>query len=283
MEASFINTKSLGLEVIDLEEYPDFSERPTHPMSLETQVLFMERLAETLMQSPNSFLQLLVDSALEFCGADSAGISVEQYSTDAANAGPARDTHADPVGYQWVATAGQYGPLLDAVIPRSPSACDICLHRGRPQIYRVSRQFLQRIIGVDAARVTDGLMLPWEAGERRGTIWVLAHSRTRAFNQGHLDTLALLARFTALCVEQQRRQKRLDQEWAITAASAVIKMLALRISDSLQDLTDLISTAQNGRWNGSARALAQRLEIPLSVLTDLVEQSLGKGSRPRPN
>ena len=270
------NPVFLGLEVIDLKDYPAFSARPSRPPNPAAQAKLIERLARTLLEDPDSILQWLVDSALDMCGADSAGISVERYFKSETDF----DTRID--GFQWIATAGQYRRLLDAVIPRKPSACDICLGRGRPQLYRVSTPFL-RSIGVDAARVTDGLMVPWGADGRRGTIWILAHGRTEAFDQGNLETLELLAGFAALCVTQQHRRKREDYEWAVSAASAVIKVLALRIHDPLQELSDLIFLAQNGKWEGSATRLAEQLSEPLSVLNDLVDDSLGKHLKSRPN
>jgi hypothetical protein len=276
MAGSTFDSVISGLEVIDLEDYPAFSARPIRPSNPMAQAKFIERLAKELLDDPDSILQWLVDSALDLCGADSAGISIERYFDSEGNF----DTSTG--GFQWIATAGQYGPLLDAVIPRKPSACDICLGRGRPQLYRVSTPFL-RSIGVDAAKVTDGLMVPWEAEGRRGTIWVLAHGRTEAFDQSNLETLELLARFAALCVTHQHRRKQKDYEWAVTAASAVIKVLALRIHDPMQELSDLVFLAQNGKWDGSATSLAQQLSQSLSILTDLVDDSLGKHLKSRPN
>jgi hypothetical protein len=276
MPVSTVDSATSGLEVIDLADYPAFSARPTRPANPTAQAKFIERLAKELLEDPDSILQWLVDAALDMCGADSAGISVERYF----NSNGDLDTSTS--GFQWIATAGQYRPLLDAVIPRKPSACDICLGRGRPQLYRVSKPFL-RSIGVDAARVTDGLMVPWEAEERRGTIWLLAHGRTEAFDQSNLETLELLASFAALCVTQQHRRKQKDYEWAVVAASAVIKVLALRIHDPLQELSDLVFLAQNGKWDGSPTSLAQQLSGSLSILTDLVDDSLGKHLNSRPN
>jgi hypothetical protein len=265
-----------GLEVIDLEDYPAFSKRLAPPANPAAQIEFIERLTTALLENPDSILQWLVDSALELFGADSSGISLEQ-SFDAEDG-----IHTGAEGYQWIATAGQYGPLLDAVIPRIPSACNICLDRGRPQLYRLSESFLHSI-GVDAARVTDGLMVPWESAGRRGTIWILAHGRTEAFDLRHLETLQLLARFAALYFTQQLKQKQKQQEWAVVAASAVMKVLARRIQDPLREISRIIFLAQIGRWDGSATSLAEQLSRPLSVLTELIDGSLGQAPNSRPN
>jgi hypothetical protein len=278
MVSSRVDPVISGLEVIDLQDYPAFSERPPHPHNPATNVFFIERLATALLQDPDSILQWLVDSALEVCGADSAGISMERHFDSSSNA----RFDSGAICYQWIATAGQYGHLTNAVIPCKPSACDICLGRGRAQLYRLSESFLLSI-GVDAARVTDGLMVPWEIEGRRGTIWILAHGRTEAFDQRHLETLELLARFAPLCVMQQQHRKQNEYEWAVATASAVIKVLALRIEEPLRALGDLIFVAQNGRWGGSATALAEQLSRPLSELDDLINKSLGQPPNSRPN
>jgi hypothetical protein len=280
MVSATVDSIAPGLEVIDLIDYPAFSARPAGPPNPAAQMLLIERLSAALLKDPDSILQWLVNSALDICSADSAGISME-HSIDAESS---LDSSFDPtsLGYQWIATAGQYGPLQHSVLPRRPSACDICLDRGRPQLYRVSERFL-RSIGVDAASVTDGLMVPWEADGRRGTIWVLAHGRNEAFDPRHLETLELLARFAALCVNQDRRKKEKEREWALLAASAVIKVLAHRIQDPIHQIAHLTFLAQIGRWDGTAKSLADQLAEPLLTLTSIVEDSLGSDVRSRPN
>jgi hypothetical protein len=280
MTGSTVDPAVSGLEVIDLQDYPPFLARPAHPRNPAAQVSFIERLATALLQNPDSILQWLVDSALDMCGADSAGISMERYFD------PDSDTRYDigPVGFQWVATAGRYRSLIDAVVPSSPSASNICLDRGRPQLYRASGPFLLSR-GLDTTTITDGLIVPWEAEERRGTMWILAHGRTEAFDQRHLETLELLARFVALCITQQQSHNQKRQEWAVVAASAVIKVLAHRIHEPLRDLSHLIFLAQAGRWDGNAATLAEQLSRPLSELTDLIDGSLGQSANAhyRPN
>jgi hypothetical protein len=54
------------------------------------------------VESPSTILQELVNAAVELCGADSAGISIEL------------PEGGDEKFYQWVATAGQYSGFLHA-------------------------------------------------------------------------------------------------------------------------------------------------------------------------
>lgn len=57
----------------------------------------LERLARAFVEKPETILQELVNAAVELCGADSAGISVE------------RENRTDKHFYHWVATAGLSG------------------------------------------------------------------------------------------------------------------------------------------------------------------------------
>ncbi len=89
----------------------------------------MQRIAHAFVEQPESILQELVNSTIDLCGADSAGISIE------------KEDGTDQNFYHWVATAGRYSAFLNAVLPRYPSACGICLERGRPQLFRVRQRF----------------------------------------------------------------------------------------------------------------------------------------------
>lgn len=120
------------------------------------------------------FFQELVDDAVRLCGADSAGISIE------------REGKTDEHYHQWNATAGEYSSFLDASLPKVPSACTVCLERGGSQLFRISKRFFD-ILGIDASLVTDGILLPWEVAEMRGTIFIISHSREKAFDSEDLN------------------------------------------------------------------------------------------------
>jgi hypothetical protein len=131
----------------------------------------LQRLSRALLENPDIILQELVNAAVDLCGADSAGISVE------------KEDGSDQEFYHWVATAGDYSGFLNAILPRSPSACGVCLEREHAQHFTVSQKFFD-ILGVEAPLVHDGILLPWKTEDTRGTIFVMSHSRTEAFDEG---------------------------------------------------------------------------------------------------
>jgi hypothetical protein len=87
-QSTFSNSD--GLEVIDLRDNAEFAARRLHARDVAVQMLAMERLARAFVEKPDTVLQELVNVAVELCGADSAGISLEQ------------DQGTDSNFYHWV-------------------------------------------------------------------------------------------------------------------------------------------------------------------------------------
>jgi hypothetical protein len=261
MSVSPVHEADVGLEVIDLQSDVAFARRQLHVRDVATQVRGMHRLARAFVDDPATILQELVNAAVDLCGADSAGISLEQ--------GEGSDEHF----YRWVATAGQYAGFLDAVLPRSPSACGVCLERGRPQIFRVTKRFFD-LMGIEAPTVTDGMLLPWQVGETRGTIWIMAHGRSEAFDGDDCRMMQLLADFSAMGVRQHRQQKLLLDKTRSEAAVAMANDLAHKINNPLQGLTNVLYLALEGQSGGDARALAQEMAGDLARLSTLVQRLL---------
>jgi RNA polymerase sigma factor (sigma-70 family) len=250
-----------GLEVLDLDTNPEFTERNLHTRDVTMQMEGLRRLTHSFVQSPDTILQELVNAAVDLCGADSAGISLETEEKSDANY------------YHWVATAGQYNGFLNAVLPRYPSACGICLDRGKPQLFRVRQRFFD-IMGIDAPLVTDGILLPWQVEETRGTIFIMAHGRTAAFDKDDGQMMRILADFAAMAVRYQRQQRALLQQAKAAAGAAMANKLAHQINNPLQSLMNVAYLAAEGQSGHSAETLGQQLSVDLQRLSALVSESL---------
>lgn len=205
-----------GLEVEEIVGDSTFAARKIHVRDTSLHLEGIRRLAHAFVSNPDTILQELVNSAVQLCGADSAGISVE------------KDDRSDSEFYHWVATAGQYSAFLDAILPRYPSACGICLERNRPQLFRVKQRFFD-IMGIQAPLVTDGVLLPWRSGDTRGTIFIMAHGRREAFDLEDYRLIQMLADFTAMSIRHQRQQKQLIEQTAAAAAASMANDLAHKI------------------------------------------------------
>jgi signal transduction histidine kinase len=231
-----------------------------HTRDVALQAEGMHRLARAFVDAPDTILHELVRAAVELCGADSAGISVE------------KEGGTDKEFYHWIATAGQYSGFLGAVLPRYPSACGLCLERGQAQHFRVGQRFFD-ILGVEAPLVTDGILLPWEVDGARGTIFVMAHGRTEAFDSDDARMMQLLADFAAMGFRQQRQQEVLMQQARAAAAAAMANDLAHKINNPLQALTNQLYIASEGESSDS-KMLAHQMAGDLGRLSLLVKELL---------
>jgi hypothetical protein len=250
-----------GLEVIDLLSDPQFAARKLHDRNVSVQMTGLQRLCHAFVEKPESILQELVKAAVELCGADSAGISIER-----------SDGTAEEF-YHWIATAGVYSGFLNAILPRYPSACGVCLELGRPQLFRVSKRFFE-ILGVVAPVVTDGLLLPWQVDGSRGTIFIMAHERDLAFDGDDLRMMQMLADFSAMGFRHQRQQKQLIEQERTAAAAAMANQLAHQINNPLQSLTNVLYLAAQGQAGADTKALGSSLAADVERLSGLVNQLL---------
>jgi transcriptional regulator with GAF, ATPase, and Fis domain len=271
MNTAISNLEGTGLKVSDLYSDPEFVGRRLHTRDVAVQMAGMQRLARAFVEDPDTILQELVNAAVELCGADSAGISLETEEKSESNY------------YQWVATAGQYAGFLDASLPRYPSACGVCLEREKPQRFLVTQQFFD-LMGIEAPTVTDGILLPWHVGETRGTIWIMAHGRTEAFDTGDSRMMQVLADFAAMAVRHQRQQRALLQRATAEAAAQMANELAHQINNPLQSLTNVVYIAAEGKSGNDAKTLGQELSGDLQRLSVLVKKLLalpGYATRPK--
>ena len=249
-----------GLEISDVNSVPAFFERPEHARDRILQIESMERLSQVILNDADSILQQLTDSLIELCQADSAGISIQHR------------LNGEVTHYQWVATSGQYKPYQNFKLPPLPSLCGICLDRGVPQLVRVPMPFPVSENDISPA-VSDGLLLPWDLGETRGTIWVLAHGRDNAFNQEDLKIMQAFSNFAAMGIKQQRERKEKMKQWAAMASTLLSNRLTDQVNDQLETIANLVHVAAGSKTQ-TASSLARQLSIPLEDLSELLNLSL---------
>lgn len=261
MNAATLNSIDTGLDVLDIQDNVEFAARRLHVRDTVLHMDGMHRLARAFVERPETMLQELVEVAVDVCGADSAGISV------------VKDDATDKEYFRWVATAGQYSSFTNAFLPVYPSACSICLERGRPQQFRVRQEFFD-LLGIKAPLVTDGILLPWRTGGTRGTIFVMAHGRTEAFDRDDCMRMEVLADFAAMGVRQQRQQKLLLEQTRAAAAGAMANDLAHKINNPLQSLTNILYLAAQGYNGEDAKAVGELAMGDLENLSSIVTKLL---------
>jgi nitrogen-specific signal transduction histidine kinase len=145
------------------------------------------------------------------------------------------------------------------------------LKRGHAQHFTVSQKFFD-ILGVTAPLVTDGILLPWKTEDTKGTIFVMAHGRTEAFDENDASLMTMLADFAAMGYRQQNQQARLIAHERAKAAAQMANRLAHQINNPLQSVTNLAFMLSEGQ--GDPKELGQALSTDLQRLSDLVGELL---------
>src|ERR1700722_2698059 len=256
-----ISVEKTGLEVLDLRTDSAFAARNLHTRNIGAQRGGLQRLSRALLERPDTILQELVNSAVDLCDADSAGISIE------------KENGTDREFYHWIATAGAYSGFLNAILPRNPSACGLCLERGHPQHFTVSKRFFD-ILGVEAPLVTDGILLPWKTEETRGTIFVMAHGRTEAFDENDARLMTMLADFAAMGYRQKKQQVGLIAQERAAAAAQMANRLAHEINNPLQSMTNAAYLLAEGGVTEDPKVLGRELSNDIRRLSGLVKELL---------
>ncbi len=250
-----------GLKVLDLRTDAAFARRHLHTRDIGMQMEGLQRLSRAMLETPDTILQELVNAAVDLCGADSAGISIE------------KDDRSDQEFYHWIATAGAYSGFLDAILPREPSACGLCLERGHAQHFTVAKEFFD-ILGVEAPIVTDGILLPWRTEDTRGTIFVMSHSRTEAFDGNDARLMTMLADFAAMGYRQQKQQERLIVQERAAAAAQMANHLAHQINNPLQSMMNTAFLMTEGMPDCDPKLMGQQLSRDIQRLSHLVSELL---------
>jgi len=163
-----------------------------------------------------------------------------------------------------------------------PSACGICLEREGPQLFRVSQRFFD-ILGVTAPLITDGILLPWQADGTRGTIFIMAHTRSEAFDRDDCRIMQTMAEFASLAISHQRQRRLAMEQTTATAVAALANNLAHQINNPLQSLTNALYIASEGLGGSDPQALARGMSDDLRRLSALVRELLDLPAASRPS
>jgi hypothetical protein len=247
-------TSETGMELRDLLSDRAFLSRTGKKRDFQQPFDALRRVTEVFATHPEDVLQELVDVAMTCCVADSAGISLEE-----------PDGEGKPT-FRWVAIAGSFSPYLEGRTPRFFSPCGTCLDSRRPHLYRVTKPYYD-FLGVSAKPITDGMLLPWEADEIRGTIWAVSHTSEEAFDRLDYELLKSLSDYVAVIIRQQRLDEKARQTAKAEASAERAHKMAHQINNPLQSLTNTMYLASQGGPDAESY-----MQLALAELTSLSER-----------
>lgn len=248
-----------GMDLRDLLSDPDFPNRRKSARQANAESIALRKLARVFAERPEAVLQELVNIAVESCGADSAGISLEETG----QSGQAQ--------FRWIVVAGSFERYLNGTTPRNYSPCGTCLDCGRPQLYRLKNPYYD-FLGVEAKPIVDGILIPWLSEKRKGTLWAVSHSQDEAFDLEDYSLLNSLADFAAIAIRHQDQQQVLREKEQKEASAARAHAMAHQINNPLQSLTNTIYLAQQG--GPDAGTYVDQAARDLAELSALVQKLL---------
>jgi hypothetical protein len=248
-----------GMELRDLLDDQDFSTRREKPRDYQQPFDALCRITRVFAERPQDVLQEIVNIAVTCCGADSAGVSLEE------------PNEAGEPTFRWVAISGSFAQYLQARTPRFFSPCGTCLDRRRAQLFRVTKPYYD-FLGVTAEPITDGMLIPWEAESIRGTIWAVAHNSSAAFDLHDYQLLRSLADYVAVILRQQALDEKARLAARAEASVARAHKMAHQINNPLQSLTNTLYIASQG--GPEAPLFVERAFNELRLLSERVRKLL---------
>jgi hypothetical protein len=259
MEPELSTTSETGMEFRDLLSDEAFLSRSRKKRDFQQPFDALRRVTEVFATRPENVLQELVNIAMTFCGADSAGISLEE-----------PDASGKPT-FRWVAIAGTFSQYLEGRTPRFFSPCGTCLDSGRPHLYRVTKPYYD-FLGVTAKPITDGMLIPWETEQIRGTIWAVSHGSEEAFERQDYDLLKSLSDYVAVIIRLQKLDEKARQSAKKEASVERAHEMAHQINNPLQSLTNIMYLASQG--GPDAQTYVQTAVGELAALSERVKRLL---------
>lgn len=204
----------------------DLEARPCRPPDYEKENRVLSALVRGLAESPKSILQTLTEEMLAALEADSAGISL---LTDAE--GTER--------FYWPAIAGKWKPFIGGGTPRDFGPCGDVLDRDCPLLFRgIERRYLY--YEPVQPRVEECLLVPFYLESKAvGTLWIVAHDKSRQFDGEDLRLMQSLAHFASAAYKTVNLIEDLKQHSERLEASE---------SELRHRITDLQRTTEELKW-----------------------------------
>jgi two-component sensor histidine kinase len=162
-----VDGRRVGLESVLITD--ELARRPTRLPDYEAENHALVSLAQEMANSPQNVLQRVVELAMELCKAHSAGVSL-------------LETQEGQEIFRWSAVAGQFAANLGGSVVRDLSPCGVVLDRDSVLLFGYPERHYDYPVQIDPP-IVEALLIPFHfAGKPVGTIWVIAHDKTRQFD-----------------------------------------------------------------------------------------------------
>jgi PAS domain S-box-containing protein len=185
----------------------ELAHRPTRSPDYAAEGRALTALAEVMANSPETILQKLVETALDLCHADSAGISI-------------LEPGGTPDVFRWHAVAGRFAPNIGSQVLREASPSGIVLDRNTSLLFSYPERHFEYGMAIDPP-IVEALLVPLHTdGKPVGTLWLIAHTPSRRFDTEDQRVLTSLSLFASMAY-----QVKTAAFTAVTAREDVRQML----------------------------------------------------------
>ncbi len=235
----------------------ELRQRPSRAPEYARESRALVRLARAQTRPRGVLLQTIVDTALELCGAGSAGISlVEELDGNRY--------------FRWLAVAGQVAGLQGKLTAWRDCPCGIALEMQESLLLVDPVQTFDALRGAPV-HVTEGLVVPIETdGAPLGAIWVMSHADSCRFEREDARLLSSLSAVagSALTLANARDEKANDSR----QRDEFIAMLSHELLGPMGPIDNAVTAAKSycaGNENAVALlGIAQRQILRLRTLMD---------------
>jgi signal transduction histidine kinase len=235
----------------------ELSARPLRSPNLQAEHDALAALATEMAKTPRNILQKLVETAVDLCGADSAGISLLEGDV-----------------FRWEAVAGAMAGLRNSTMPRNASPCGVCVGRDATQLMYLPDRFFSAI--PKELNVVEVLLVPFHNhGKPVGTIWIVAHDSKKKFDREDERRVRLLAQFASAgwqlwkAYETEADANKLKSELVATLGHELRNPLAAIVSAS-----EILKRSELGNRAANAVTLIERQSSLIRrLIDDLVDLS----------
>jgi hypothetical protein len=200
----------------------EFEQRNARRADYKKECQSLYRLAAVFAQEPEKIMDELVRTAIDLCGADSAGISVEEQLPSGKRV------------FRWVATAGVLAPFINQIAaPRDFSPCGVTLDRDAVQLFKhPEKHYLW--LAASPQSIHEALLIPWSTSPEKGTLWIISHRAAHKFDGEDARLMRGLADFTTMALRFRHTEADLRRSEKIAAEFQLANNIAHEINNPLQ-------------------------------------------------
>ena len=171
--------------------------RPCRSRDYEKLLFALETLGKEMAENPRNMLQKLVETALELCNAETAGVSL-------------LETQDGEDLFRWEAIAGVFAKFRNSTMPRESSPCGVCIDEDKSQLMYLADRLFPAL--KNEPRFVEALLIPFHAhGKPIGTVWVVSHTEGRMFDREDERIMRVLAQFAASARQLWKALDRSDE------------------------------------------------------------------------